>query len=764
MLCIQRKLDLAHEVLRGTLKEYPNNYYGQYLLFRIYKLKHEEHIAASTFRQLIQDRDLWEAKLIQELLMKDKQYDEIIHISENFLQKDLYDERFLQNYLQALLRTAGFQESERAISTLLHNKPGNPLLTISLAKIYQQKGDERKALDLLKVLTTITLEQAEMLYRLKEYESSLNVYRQLLNEDPNNISAVVGVIKNLCVLHGTEYAQKALDSLIASWPYGAKLAMCMYLSNVERETDGLVEIALRSFQELMEIRPEGIDIRVASARLLANYARYREAIGELESVQRELPTNPLVKLRLARLYSWNKDYEKAITTYENYLTLKPYDLGVWREKARVYGWARNYEDASAEYQKIVKMFPNNPKVYLEKYAKEAYWKRNYSQAGKYYQELISKEPENGEALFELGQVYCHKQRYHDAFDTYRRLLSIMPSHQQAPLALKLSELCSRPKFTLRYDYADQEGYEALQIRYHDILAEGKFILPNDMSWKFGFKRTFFDFDPVGSLRFRNFDSNSYYLRFGYPWALPLEFSGFLYNTHYQKIDRDSLNFGVDTSYDLKNIVRIKLGYERKDIWENAGTLASNIYADKVFLTLQRDLTRALNIKLGGSYSRYRDDNNKMEGELAASYEILPYPHILKLAYKVESFSFSKKSILLDSLLSHPEDYSDILEPDYSYVGLSEKYLYFSPPHYTQNTLALEWRHYLEKEPLYKDKKKFYALSYGVSLDSKRILFHNCRADLSYTIGQRIYMDGLAQLIRSRVYDEDRFMFSLGYIF
>jgi len=733
LLIIQRKYTEAQEFLERILKENPDNIRALYLSWWIQYLRSQKE-DSSILHQLSEViKTQPEARMIQRLMLKKGDYRGLILLSEKLMARGIYDQIFLANYFTALLNKGEINKGINTITNLLEKDPDNSFLKTSLSEFYMLDGDKAKAIELLNVPEK-SLKQASVYYKLKSFQDSTDAYLNILMSDQNNIKGYIGVIKGLTAIGETDLALQLLNILIEKTPSEARTSVALLLSWVPDGSDLYYEIVDGLLQEWVKDAPENIDLQIAQSNIFIHQRRYTDAIAGYKALKERMPSNPYINLRLARLFSWNKEYDETLTTYDEYLRIKPYDLNAWREKARFYGWVIEPENALSEYENILKKYPNHTETELERKAKEAFWRGRNRLAGTYYLSLLEGEPNNSEALFDMGQISSNGLRPADAQDYYRRILEVMPRHRQTNLALELSEIYQRPQGILGYGYVERRGYgDKTLITYWPFTLEGNLTISESLTAGIGYQNVRFEFDEgsftgdIARLGFRYIPNHYLYL------------DGFVSILKYHKINEDHLNFGAGLSYEWLPGIHMRIGLDRKDLWENRATLLSDIYIDRYYATLKTDLTKRIDLTLLGDYSLYSDDNRKINGEVFTSYKILSFPRMFRIIFKLNSYGFDKESV------------------------------YFSPNSYTIWTVAVDWWHFLGfpfgKEYLSEGKtKNLYSLYYGFSVDSNNDIFHEWISKFSYSLTRRLSLNGRAQFIRSNVYKENNINAYLEYYF
>jgi hypothetical protein len=203
--------------------------------------------------------------------------------------------------------------------------------------------------------------------------------------------------------------------------------------------------------------------------------------------------------------------------------------------------------------------------------------------------------------------------------------------------------------------------------------------------------------------------------------------GFVSELHYNGIGRDRLNVGVGVSHEMPSGARVRVDFERKDLWENRTTVLNGITVNRLSASVSGTLDRRVDWAIRGNYANYSDHNTRIGGEFLASYRLLWFPKTLRLIYHVDAYGFQRERS------------------------------YFSPGAYAMNTVAVEFQRWLgypaQGDYLAEAPRNYYTAYYGISVDSNGKLFHEWQGKLAYAPARRLDVGLSLKAIRSSVYDE-----------
>ena len=158
--------------------------------------------------------------------------------------------------------------------------------------------------------TATRLELAKVLTYDKRYAEAMEVYRQVLATEPENLEAKIGLSE---VLYWTGNSEAAATTL-----------------------KGIPEDQLDDKGKLM------------LADVLVAKKDYESALRIFSAYLERNPDDWTVRLKLADVQSWAKRYREAIATYELILKARPHDKQVRRKYGMVLSWAGQNEKAAEQ--------------------------------------------------------------------------------------------------------------------------------------------------------------------------------------------------------------------------------------------------------------------------------------------------------------------------------------------------------------------------------------------------------------------------------
>ena len=722
VLITERRYHEAETVMQALREDAPSSASVQYKDVRLHLAQGHHALARDESKRMAGTiGSLSEAKAIQRRMLGDGDFAGVVAFSEGLMAQGLQDGHLLQGYLEGLVGTGEIGRAKTVAAGFLIQAEASSSIRLALARFYLAAGDQAKAMELLRHAEAST-DIGSLYYDLKDYSGSRHAYESVLKNDPANLVAAFGLARTLAAHDHSDQAGELLRQLIESIPDRGHTAAGVLLAGVAGGTPEFYRLADGMLATLAMRYPDSFELQLARATVSIQGHQHQEAVARLRRLKEVKPDSPLVALQLAKALSYARAIGDASTAYDDYLRIKPYDVTARREKARAYGWAFEYERALTEYEQILNRFPDETGTALEREGKEMLGLGRLRRARSALDKLVELEPQNSEALFDLGQIATLGGRPSEAQALYRQLMSVVPGHRQAELALDLGELSQRPLLTLGYNYIDQKGFDGKRsIKYGLASAEGRVQMSDDVSARVRYENVQFDFgrnhlltnvETVG-LRY---SPNGYF-----------HMDGFVSELHYNEIGRDRLNVGVGVSYEMPSGTRVRVDFERKDLWENQTTVLNGITVNRLLASVSGTLERRVDWAIQGNYANYSDNNTRIGGEFLASYRLLLFPKTFRLIYRVNAYGFQRERS------------------------------YFSPGAYATNTVAVEFQRWLgyptKEDYLAEAPRNHYTAYYGISVDSNGKLFHEWQGKLAYAQARQLDVGLSLKAIRSSVYDE-----------
>jgi tetratricopeptide (TPR) repeat protein len=160
-----------------------------------------------------------------------------------------------------------------------------------------------------------------------------------------------------------------------------------------------------------------------------------KAITEYKKALELEPDNLMVKIRLAKILSWENEFTEALRLLNEVLEEKPYQPEALFRKAQILSWQGNYRESIATYQLYLIKEGNDPDALLG-IARVSFWAGENEKAIEYLNRALAAGADEAEVRIELGKVYLTMDRQEEARSEFKRVLEINPDNSEAKRFLK----------------------------------------------------------------------------------------------------------------------------------------------------------------------------------------------------------------------------------------------------------------------------------------------------------------------------------------
>jgi len=160
-----------------------------------------------------------------------------------------------------------------------------------------------------------------------------------------------------------------------------------------------------------------------------------KAIAEYRKVLEKDPENSMIKVRLAKVLSWQNEFNEALTLLNEVLEREPYQAEALFRKAQILSWQGNYKESIATYQIYLIKKMNDPDA-LMGIARVSFWSGENDKAITYFHDAIKAGADEAEARLDLGKVYLAINNKENAREEFGKVLDLDPKNSEAKRFLK----------------------------------------------------------------------------------------------------------------------------------------------------------------------------------------------------------------------------------------------------------------------------------------------------------------------------------------
>ncbi len=303
------------------------------------------------------------------------------------------------------------------------------------------------------------IEQARSLERLREYDRAAAVFEKVLQDAPDNMSALNGVLRLYFQLEAFDKAIALLETRIEKAPgnisFRRRLAEAFFRTDRTGEAEEQIGLLLDLFP-----KNEGVVHQIGS--LYTSRKHYEKAVKAYISGRQRLGKPDAFALQLAGIYTTMLDVPGAVREYVRWLTVQPAQLGVVNDRIdQLTGFSsqelveralrkavsehRDSKDAHnlfgnfflrhdkprealGEYREADRL-DGSSGTYLIRFAEWALREEHHQDAVETYLELIrssATEPLRAAATTGLATAYRKMGTYDTAAATYREIIAMYP--------------------------------------------------------------------------------------------------------------------------------------------------------------------------------------------------------------------------------------------------------------------------------------------------------------------------------------------------
>jgi tetratricopeptide (TPR) repeat protein len=291
------------------------------------------------------------------------------------------------------------------LNSVIIRTPENFVLRYNLGRAYVAKGDVeqgriqfQEAIKYRPDYTPARLALAQLHLAKKEFTKALQSAEDILNYDPNNITA--RMIRTSCRigLGDLPTARAELSAVLAANPSFPDALFQMGILNHQEKQFAEAQKNFIRLQEAAPNDPRGLIGRVET---MTAEKKYDEAIGLLQTDLKTNPERSFYRLALGNVAVRAAKYDLAIQEYNKLLAASPKNFDVQIRLAETLRLKGDEKAATAAYVKARELNPSDPVAYVR-------LALMYEGAGKaaeakpLYEQILRMEPDNPIALNNLA--------------------------------------------------------------------------------------------------------------------------------------------------------------------------------------------------------------------------------------------------------------------------------------------------------------------------------------------------------------------------
>ena len=327
------------------------------------------------------------------------------------------------------------------------------------------------------------------------YEEAIEMYRQLIRENPKDIEAMLGLAS------------------VLSWQKKYQESSEIYRKVREMRPDipdgdlGLLRLrawqgehaaAEKGLRALHEKNPQRLDILMLLGQVTAWQKKYQASVDYYKKALAIQPGNKEAIKGLATTYKWMKNIKEGIKLYAEILEEEPNNIDAlmgtgilysqdgknkkaisYLEEAReiapdradvramlgtLYSWNAQLDDAVTELQKSVALEQGNiSNRNISSYialGRIFRWQKKKEESIELFKKALELEPNNVEAMIGLGRVYVFDDQWDKAEELYMKAMALDPNNLDAKEALAQLNRFRAPEANIRYNFFESRLHDS----------------------------------------------------------------------------------------------------------------------------------------------------------------------------------------------------------------------------------------------------------------------------------------------------------------
>lgn len=271
---------------------------------------------------------------------------------------------------QALVLRARMNEDEDAkfadFDAAVKADPNNVEARQARAKLYQDKGENEKALEDLKAAVELVKDDfaslamlAEQMTNAKQYDDALKLCDRVIKTSPKEtlgytLRARVRVLK--------EDDKGALEDLNEALKIDKNDVLALLFRSDLYDRAGKKEEAKADLDKAVRLRPDVPGVILSKAQFNARMGNFGEAIRDVQLLLRSDPKNKDFRLQMAVLLQADKRPRRAIEMLTSLIEDDPKDADLYRTRGDALLSVNKHAEAIKDYEAALKLDPEDTGV------------------------------------------------------------------------------------------------------------------------------------------------------------------------------------------------------------------------------------------------------------------------------------------------------------------------------------------------------------------------------------------------------------------
>ena len=369
-----------------------------------------------------------------------------------------------------------YKGAETEFRTATNLDPSSEEAVTSLALLYNETGENKKAADVLSSVpedhrTSKMYAALGYTYeQQKDYKQAIAAYKQAVKLDKENVDAMRGLAQNLANDNQTDAALSEYQMVQDADPqdYQAPLRM----AEIYRR-QGKFDLAMENLKKAEALSQDSLEIPYNEAIVLEAQGKFDEAAATLQKLVNrttspdgnyssgERNNRALFLERLASIYREAGKPDAAIETYRKIIDLGGEEAARgYQDLIDVYRDQKQWSDADRTAREAVEKLPKDKNLKMA-LALQLADDGKPEEAIRTANSLLKGGPEDRDTYIQISQIYARLKRWKDAENSLARAqkLAVRPEEKEY-IQFILGSVYERQK---KYDQAEQAFRQVLQM-------------------------------------------------------------------------------------------------------------------------------------------------------------------------------------------------------------------------------------------------------------------------------------------------------------
>ncbi|MBS0290384.1 MAG: tetratricopeptide repeat protein [Proteobacteria bacterium] len=273
----------------------------------------------------------------------------------------------------------------------------------------------------------LKLEKALALLQSDQLEIAIQIFQEVLSQNPNQSDALHGL--------GMAYAQlrqftKAVTYLSEAVKYAPTIAEFHNNLGNAYQAIGKIDEAMRHYHEALRLKGSYAQANNNLGTLLYRLGRYEQAAGYFEKSIRIDPHAIDTHYNLANCYIQLDRLLDAVPHYEEVLKIRSDHLGALHNLGITLCALKRFEQAAPLLTQVVQKEPDNINALFHLGVINSSLAKA-QEAINCYEQVLRLNPQHAHSHHNLATIYLHQQQKDKALIHYQKALALEPSNKTA---------------------------------------------------------------------------------------------------------------------------------------------------------------------------------------------------------------------------------------------------------------------------------------------------------------------------------------------